>query len=801
MRIPMKWLSRYVDLTGVTAEQVAALLTSRGLEIAGIEQLGEDIQNVVVGRIDSITPHPDSDHMLICMVDAGSGEELQIVTGAPNVKVGDHVPVALHGSHLPGGVKIKKGKLRGVESCGMLCSGEELQLTEHDFPGAGEYGILILREKPDIGTDIREVVGLNDQVLEAEPTPNRPDFQSVIGVAREVAAALGRPLTLPKPQVKEESGHNIHDFVKVEVENGELCPRYMARTVRDIKIEPSPAWMRDSLRAAGIRAINNIVDITNYVMLEYGQPMHAFDLARVDDNHIVVRTPRPGETSVTTLDDKERELTPDTLLICDAQKPVGVAGVMGGLNSEITENTKTVLFESAKFNGYSLRLTAKRMGLMTEASQRFVKGIDIEATQTALERACELVELLGAGKVDRGVIDVVKTDLSRRTITARPEKINARVALEVPAEQMAGILNSLCVPTTLREDGLLHVEVPHFRDDIEGEADISEEVARVVGYDHIPLTLMRGDLSRGRLTLRQRRVDSVRSLLCAEGAYECVTYSFTGPAAYDKLLLPENSPCRSSVKILNPFGEDASLMRTTLAVSMLPTVALNLNQKAESFRLYEISQVHFAAGQEGVIPEEKQMVCIAAVGPQEDFYTLKGVVEQLCGGLGIDDYSFAAGGPEYYHPGRKAVLTIAGKQAGVLGEVHPTAAENYGISERVYLAELELDALFAGIVPERKYRALPRYPAVDRDLAVVLDASVPAGSVAAAIRKAAGKLCEKTELFDVYTGSHVPEGQKSLAYSIRLRSDDHTLSEEEINSAMHKIVAALEKDFGAKLRS
>ena len=334
------------------------------------------------------------------------------------------------------------------------------------------------------------------QVLEAEPTPNRPDFQSVIGVAREVAAALGRPLTLPKPQVKEESGHNIHDFVKVEVENGELCPRYMARTVRDIKIEPSPAWMRDSLRAAGIRAINNIVDITNYVMLEYGQPMHAFDLACVDDNHIVVRTPRPGETSVTTLDDKERELTPDTLLICDAQKPVGVAGVMGGLNSEITENTKTVLFESAKFNGYSLRLTAKRMGLMTEASQRFVKGIDIEATQTALERACELVELLGAGKVDRGVIDVVKTDLSRRTITARPEKINARVALEVPAEQMAGILNSLCVPTTLREDGLLHVEVPHFRDDIEGEADISEEVARVVGYDHIPLTLMRGDLSR-----------------------------------------------------------------------------------------------------------------------------------------------------------------------------------------------------------------------------------------------------------------------------------------------------------------
>lgn len=801
MRVPMKWLSQYVDTTGYTPVEIAKLLTARGLEIGGVEELGANIQNVVVGRLLSVVKHENSDHLQICMVDVGKDEPIQIVTGAQNVKAGDLVPVALHDSRLPNGLHIKKGKLRGAVSEGMLCSGEELCLSEEDYPGAGEHGILILKEEWPVGTDIRQVLGLNDTVLEAEPTPNRPDLQSVIGVAREVAFALGRPLNLPIVSVKAEGGRNIRDFVKVEVEDARLCPRYMARTVRDIKIGPSPAWMKGALRAAGVRSINNIVDITNYVMLETGQPMHAFDLACVADSHMVVRCAKEGE-KLETLDGKERELDAEMLCICDAAKPVGIAGVMGGANSEITENTRTVLFESAKFNGYSIRMTSKKLGMMTEASQRFVKGVDIEGTAYALERACQLVELLGAGKVDEGVIDVVGQDLARRRIMARPERVNALVALNVPAERMAEILNGLCIPTKL-ENGLLNIEVPHFRDDIEGEADISEEIARIVGYDEIPLTFMRGDLSRGRLTRTQKLTETVRDVLCGMGAYECNTYSFTGQSAYDKLLLPEDSPLRSSVRILNPFGEDNALMRTTVAVSLLPVAATNINKKNGDFRIFEISNVYFPAKEEGELPKGKQNVCIILNGEGEDFFTLKGVVETLCASLGIEvsKLDFSAGGEAYYHPGRKAVLTVGGAYAGQLGEVHPDCAAAFEIPNRIYMAELELDVLFAAAAEQKKFKSLPKFPAVERDIAFVLSEEHTAKQVKDVIQKAGGELLEAAELFDVYQGANIEKGKKSMAYSLRFRAMERTLTDDEVAEATNRILSALESTLQAKLRS
>jgi phenylalanyl-tRNA synthetase beta chain len=801
MRVPMKWLSQYVDTTSYTPAEIAKLLTARGLEIGGVEELGENIQNVVTGRILSIVKHENSDHLQICMVDVGGEEPVQIVTGAQNVKANDLVPVALHDSRLPNGLHIKKGKLRGVVSEGMLCSGEELCLTEDDYPGAGEHGILILKEDWPVGTDIREVLGMNDTVLEAEPTPNRPDLQSVIGVAREVANAIGRPLVLPEVCVKAESGRNINDFVKVEVEDAELCPRYMARTVRDIKIGPSPAWIKDALRAAGVRSINNIVDITNYVMLETGQPMHAFDLACVADRNIVVRRARDGE-KLETLDGKERDLDTDMLCICDAQKPVGVAGVMGGANSEITENTQTVLFESAKFKGYSIRMTSKKLGMMTEASQRFVKGVDIEGTAYALERACQLVELLGAGTVDDGIIDVVGTDLTRRKLVARPERVNALVALDIPAERMAEILNGLCIPTTL-EDGLLHIEIPHFRDDIEGEADISEEIARIVGFDEIPLTFMRGDLSRGKLTRVQKQVELVRDVLCGMGAYECNTYAFTGQSAYDKLLLAEDAPLRNSVRILNPFGEDNALMRTTVAVSLLPVAALNINKKNGDFRIFEVSNVYTPAKAENELPEGRQNACIILCGEGEDFFTLKGVVEALCAALGIEEskLNFSAGGEAYYHPGRKAVLTVGGAYAGQIGEVHPDCAANFEISYRVYMAELELDVLFAAAAEQKKFKPLPKFPAVERDIAFVLSEEYTAKQVKDVITNAGRELLEAAELFDVYQGAHIEKGKKSMAYSLRFRALERTLTDDEVAEATNRILTALSETLGAKLRS
>lgn len=807
MRAPLNWLKRYVDID-VSAQEIQRLLTLRGLEVSSVEEQAKDIINVVVGKIVSIEKHPDADKLLVCAIDVGNlsketnetnetGETIQIVTGAHNIAQGDLVPVALHGSLLPDGTKIKKGKLRGVESNGMLCSGVELNLKNADYEGAEEHGILILKEEYPLGLDIRTALGMDDTILEAEPTPNRPDCLSIIGIAREIAAALDKPLKLPEIKVVEGSG-SIHDHVKIEVLDGDLCPRYTARTVKNIRIAPSPRWMQNCLRAAGVRAINNIVDITNFVMLEMGQPMHAFDLGCVTDSHIIVRRAKEGEQT-TTLDSKQRALTPNTLLIADPVRAVGIAGIMGGENSEIKTDTQTVFFESAKFAGANIRVSAKALGLTTEASQRFSKGIDIEGVPHALNRAVQLVAELGAGEVEQGLIDVCPGELARKRISVRPQRVNKLLAIDVPAQKMAEILNKLEIPTTIQE-GLLECEIPRFRDDIEGEADIAEEVGRTLGYDSIPYTLMQGALMRGKLTKRQEFVDSVRTLMCAQGVNEAVTYSFTGAAAYDKLGLSEGHSLRNSVKLINPFGEDNSLMRTTALVGMLPVIATNANRKVKNCRFFEVTNVHTPEADTNVIPIEKQVLCIGFYGEGEDFYTLKGAVERLCSGLDVAGVDFTAGGETYYHPGRKAVLLVDGKKAGELGEIHPDVAAAFDIPGRAYVAQIELSPLFDAMVTLKKYKALARFPSMERDLAVVVPVDVESGAMIKTIKNAGGKLILSAALFDTYAGEHIAEGSKSCAFALSFRADDRTLTDEDVSGAIAKILAALEKEFGAIIR-
>lgn len=795
MRAPLNWLKRYVDID-VSAQEIQRLLTLRGLEVSSVEEQAKDIINVVVGKIIKIEKHEDADKLFTCALDVGS-ETIQIVTGAHNIAVGDLVPVALHNSSLPDGTKIKRGKLRGVESNGMLCSGAELNLKNADYEGAEDHGILILKDNHPLGMNICTALGMDDFILEAEPTPNRPDCLSIIGIAREIAAALHKPLNLPEIKVTEGSG-SIHDHVKIEVLDGDLCHRYTARTVKNIHIAPSPRWMQNCLRAAGVRAINNIVDITNFVMLEMGQPMHAFDLGCVTDSHIIVRRAKAGETT-TTLDGKQRLLTTNTLLITDPSRAVGIAGIMGGENSEITPNTKTVLFESAKFAGANIRVSAKALGLTTEASQRFAKGIDIEGVPHALNRAMQLVAELGAGEVEQGLIDVCPGEVGRKVITVRPERVNSLLALDVSTAQMADILNKLDIPATI-QNGLLHVEIPRFRDDIEGEADIAEEVGRTLGYDSIPYTLMEGSLMRGKLTDRQKFVDSVRTLMCAQGVNEAVTYSFTGLAAYDKLGLREGHILRNSVRLINPFGEDNSLMRTTAIVGMLPVIATNANRKVKNCRFFEVTNVHMPQADTNVIPIEKQVLCIGFYGEGEDFYTIKGVIEAMCSGLDVEDFDFTADGETYFHPGRKAVLLVGGTKVGDLGEVHPDVAAAFDIPGRAYIAQIELSPLFDARVTLKKYKALARFPSMERDLALVVPLQVESGAMIRTIKNVGGELILSAVLFDTYAGEHIAEGSKSCAFALSFRAEDRTLTDEEVSQAIAKILSALKKEFGAQIR-
>ena len=895
MILSRNWLNEFVDLKDITDKEFNDEMTLSGSKVETIERPDENLKNVVVGKILEMKRHENSDHMWVCQIDVGQAEPVQIVTGAWNIHVGDYVPAALHGAHLPGGVKIEKGKLRGVESNGMLCSLKELGMTaEHDFPYAiitpaallndyhpidpakpsipadikpgdkvygpvlcgrveavestdGGYdvrvndgtvtraaktacsnlhegdlvayntksdtictledlhaeqkefphciadGIFILREEDaEPGLNMARILGLDDSIVEFEITPNRPDCLSVIGLAREASATFKRPLKLYTPE-PHGCGGSIADLVDIDIEDGDLCPRYTARMVKNVKIAPSPRWMRERLRNSGVRPINNIVDITNYVMLEYGQPMHAFDFSCVEGGHIIVRTAREGET-IRTLDGNERKLTPNMLCICDEHKPVCVAGVMGGANSEIVGDTAMVLFESANFNGVSVRRTASALGMRTDASSRYEKGLDMMNTIKAVERACELVELLGCGEVVDGVMDVVAKEKAPTVVKLEPDKINALLGTELSEDLMREILVSLGF--ILNGDDIY---VPSWRGDVEHYSDIAEEVARFYGYNKIPCTLMRGETTRGGFSEQQRFDRAIGGAVRALGYDEIITYSFISPTYYDKIRMPKDSSLRNSLKILNPLGEDTSIMRTTILPSMLEIIARNHSYRNKSARLYELGKIYLP--REDGLADEPKYLSLGAYGDGVDFFSFKGSIETLLHELRITDVKYVAcTDNDSYHPGRCAKVYAGETYLGVFGQIHPLVAANYGMDTEVYTAELSFDAMYEkrGDIPV--YQPLPKFPAVTRDIAVVCDEAIMVGALEESIRRGAKGLLKDVSLFDIYRGPGVAIGKKSVAFNLVLRADDRSLTGEEADEDVQSILAALKADHNAVLR-
>ena len=896
MILSRNWLNEFVDLKDITDKEFNDEMTLSGSKVETIERPDENLKNVVVGKILEMKRHENSDHMWVLKIDVGQAEPVQIVTGAWNVHVGDYVPAALHGAHLPGGVKIEKGKLRGVESDGMLCSLKELGMTaEHDFPyavitpaallndyhpidpakpsipadikpgdkvygpvvaarvlecaplGDGTFhtcldlgnatavpdtrcsnlhegdlvayntksdtictledlhaeqkefphciadGIFVLQEEDaEPGLNMAHILGFDDSIVEFEITPNRPDCLSVIGLAREASATFKRPLKLHTPE-PHGCGGSIADLVDIDIEDGDLCPRYTARMVKNVKIAPSPRWMRERLRNSGVRPINNIVDITNYVMLEYGQPMHAFDFSCVEGGHIIVRTAREGET-IQTLDGNERKLTPNMLCICDEHKPVCVAGVMGGANSEIVGDTAMVLFESANFNGVSVRRTASALGMRTDASSRYEKGLDMMNTIKAVERACELVELLGCGEVVDGVMDVVAKEKAPTVVKLEPDKINALLGTELEEELMREILVSLGF--ILNGDDIY---VPSWRGDVEHYSDIAEEVARFYGYNKIPCTLMRGETTRGGFSEQQRFDRAIGGAVRALGYDEIITYSFISPTYYDKIRMPKDSSLRNSLKILNPLGEDTSIMRTTILPSMLEIIARNHSYRNKSARLYELGKIYLP--REDGLADEPKYLSLGAYGDGVDFFSFKGSIETLLHELRITDVKYVAcTDNDSYHPGRCAKVYAGETYLGVFGQIHPLVATNYGMDTEVYTAELSFDAMYEkrGDIPV--YQPLPKFPAVTRDIAVVCDEAVTVGALEESIRRGAKGLLKDVSLFDIYRGSGVAIGKKSVAFNLVLRADDRSLTGEEADEDVQSILAALKADHNAVLR-
>ncbi len=792
MDLSIRWLKDYVDIGDISMRDFSEAMSMSGSKVEGWTTEFEDVKNVVVGKILSVEPHPDSDHLVICQLDVGQQEPVQIVTGASNVHVGDMVPAALHKSQLPNGVKITKGKLRGVMSNGMMCSIAELNLTKGDFPYAAEDGIFLLQEDCQVGQDIASAIGCNDTCVEFEITPNRPDCLSVLGLAREAAVTFGKELKMHTPQVKG-CGGDIHDYLSVEVRNPQLCPRYTAKVVKNVKIGPSPRWMRERLRASGVRPIDNIVDITNYVMLEYGQPMHAFDIEYVKDHKIIVRNAVSGET-IQTLDGVDRTLSEDMLVIADSEKASAVAGVMGGEHSGINENTHTVVFESACFKGSSVRITAKKLGMRTESSGRFEKGLDAQNCLPAVMRACELVELLGAGEVVDGVIDVDNTNYQPTRIHLDADWTNRFLGTDIPKEQMVKILTNL--QFQMEGDEII---VPSFRSDVEHKADIAEEIARFYGYNNIPTTIAKGS-PEGGYNEYQKFERVVNQNMLAQGMYEIMTYSFVSPKQYDKIRLPKDDPKRQSVVIRNPLGEDTSIMRTNAIPSMMDILSKNYNNRNGAVSLYEIGNEYIPVEGE-LLPDEVPNLVLGMYGDDKDFFTLKGVVENLLDTLAIREYDVDAKSDDpTFHPGRCAVLSKDGEEFGIIGEVHPLVCANYGINTRVYVGKLKLRKLFAMMDTQRSYVPMPKFPASTRDLALLCDDALPVMTMEKAIKAAAGKILEKIELFDVYKGSQIAQGKKSVAFNISMRASDRTLTDEEVNGAMSKILKALE-ELGAQIRS
>ncbi len=792
MDLSREWLTDYTTITA-SDKEFCDRMTMTGSKVEAVTHTGEGISLVVAGRVTFMSPHPDSDHMWVCKIDAGQARELTIVTGAQNVSMDDMVPVALDGATLPGGKEIRSAKLRGVMSEGMLCSLSELGLDTHDYPYAIEDGIFIMREPCDPGDDIKKVLGLGDSVVEFEITNNRPDCLSVIGLAREAAATFGTELNIPQPQVKG-AGDSIENYLSVQIDEPELCPRYTARMVKNIKIEPSPAWLRRRLRASGIRPINNIVDITNYVMQEYGQPMHAFDYSCVGGGKIVVRRAAHGE-SLMTLDGNNRNLTPSMLVIADAEKPIGVAGVMGGGNSEIVDETRTIVFESANFNGTSIRKTAIALGMRTDASSKFEKGLDPEGTIPAVQRACELVELLGAGEVIDGTIDVVASPAVQKTVRLEPERINALLGTNLTGEYMVGVLEKLGF--TMRGD---HIVVPSWRSDIDHYADIAEEVARFYGYDVIEPTMFRGKTAQGGWSDKQRFENRLAGLCQSMGFNEILTYSFGSKSAWDKIRLSADSPLRHGLVIQNPLGEDRSVMRTTPMPSMLDVLATNTAKRNPAVRLYEQATVYRPLP-DSPLADENLWLTMGEYGGDADFFQLKGCVEAILKDMRIENVSYAAeSGNASFHPGRCAWITAGGETIGIIGQIHPAVCGAYDLPGETFYAQLDVRLMRAHQGPERTFRPLPRFPAVSRDLALVCREDIPVAALVDTITAAGRPYLEDVKLFDVYKGAPIPDGSKSVAFSLTLRAADQTLTEEHTADTMNAILAALGTEHGASIR-
>ena len=792
MKLSREWLGEYTTI-GAPAKEYCDAMTMSGSKVEGWEVTGSEISRVVVGRVISMERHTNSDHMWVCKIDVGGERELQIVTGAQNVNIGDLVPVALDGSTLPGGKEIRTGKLRGELSEGMPCSLGELGLEQRDFPYAIEDGIFILEEDCHPGDDIREVCGLNDSVVEFEITNNRPDCLSVRGLARESACTFHTPLTFAEPTVTAGHG-DIHEKLSVEIKDAELCPRYTARMVKNIKIAPSPKWMRRRLRASGVRPINNIVDITNYVMLEYGQPMHAFDYACLHDGKIIVRRAEEGE-SLRTLDGNDHALTPGMLVIADPEGPVALAGVMGGANSEITDETTTIVFESANFLGHSIRKTAIALGMRTDASGRFEKGLDLFATVPAVDRACELVEMLGAGEVFDGTIDVLAKEPETTFIELDDKRINALLGTDIPREFMADTLTSLGFELNGNT-----LTVPSWRGDCTMLADIAEECARFWGYDKIEATDIRGAATQGGYSEKTLFVRKLGTACRAMGYTEVMTYSFVSPSSLDKIKVPADSPLRDNYRILNPLGEDTSVMRTTALPSMLGVLSTNLSRRNMEAKLYEMATVY--KKQPGkMLADERTVLTLGAYGGDVDFFALKGAVEALLCAARTPDVRFTADTETAaFHPGRCAAVWSGDTRLGTLGQIHPDVCAAYGLDGATYCAEIDVVLLHDLEGAEPVYTPLPRFPAITRDIAVVCDAAVPVGELTECICKAEKNVLRGVKLFDVYTGVGIPEGKKSVAFSLTLRSDDGTLTDDHAEEAVRAVLDALRENFGAVIR-
>ena len=805
MNTTLSWIKAYVPELDVTAQEYTDAMTLTGTKVEGFVRADEDLEKIVIGQIEKIERHPDADKLIICQVNIGT-ETIQIVTGAPNVHEVDKIPVVLDGGRVagghdgkmtPGGIKIKKGKLRGIESNGMMCSIEELGSSREMYPEAPEYGIYIFPEDAQVGSDAIKALGLDDVNFEYEITSNRVDCFSVIGIAREAAATFRKEFI---PPVVTPTGNNedAHDYVKVTVKDPDLCPRYCARMVKNIKIAPSPKWMQRRLATAGIRPINNLVDITNYVMEEYGQPMHAFDYDQIAGHEIIVRRAEAGEKFV-TLDGQQRQMDENVLMICDGEKSIGIAGIMGGENSMITDDVKTMMFEAACFDGTNIRLSAKRIGLRTDASGKFEKGLDPNNAEAAINRACQLIEELGAGEVVGGMVDVYSKKKEPVRVKFEPDKINALLGTDISAEEMLGYFAAVDLEYDAQTNEVI---APTFRHDIFRTADLAEEVARFYGYDNIPTTLPSGEATTGKKPMKMRIEDMAREIAEFCGFSQGMCYSFESPKVFDKLLLPEDSSLRRAVQISNPLGEDFSIMRTISLNGMLSSLAFNYNHRNKNVRLYELGNIYLPKQLPLTeLPDERMKFTLGFYG-DGDFFTMKGVIEEFLEKVGMKakkTYDPTDKKP-FLHPGRQADVIYQGKTIGFLGEVHPAVMDNYGLGEKTYVAVLDMPQIVEMATFDRKYTGIARYPAVTRDISMIVPKKISAGAIEAVIEQRGGKLLEGYHLFDIYEGAQILSGFKSMAYSISFRANDRTLEESDITAAMKKIWNGLEA-LGIEIRS